>query len=65
MSAERINEIQQYRANCRAGLDVPDVGYAHEAMDFLLRELLTMQQEIDTMEADVNRLIHIYSLVGI
>lgn len=39
MTDERLKQIKEYREACRAGNELPDVGFAHEAIDDLLAQL--------------------------
>lgn len=52
LSPDRLEQIRDYREQCRLGYEIPDVGFAHEAIDDLLEELAGLRRVQNSFASD-------------
>ena len=52
ISPARLEQIRDYREQCRLCYEIPDVGFAHEAIDDLLGEILALRRELNSFASD-------------
>lgn len=55
LSQHRFDQITDYREQCRAGLEMSDVGFAHEALDELLSSHAAYERALELMKARAER----------
>lgn len=53
LSQARISEITEYRTDCRAGYEIPDHGFAAEAIDDLLADAAAYQQSLAALTSQL------------